>query len=472
MARIRTSYVCRSCGGESPRWQGQCPHCEEWNTLDDTPVRVSKGPSAKTTAARSQPALLGDLAQSTASANTRLESGSSELDRVLGGGIVPGSVVLLGGDPGIGKSTLLLQVAAQVAAPARAGALAGGVLYATGEESAAQVAARAARLTLAGSARGGGGLQVLAESDLEVVLESARAMRARLLVIDSIQTAYLAELGSSAGGVAQLRECAAQLVRFAKTTGTAVCIIGHVTREGTIAGPKVLEHLVDTVLYFESDAGSRYRIVRATKNRFGAVNELAFFAMTNAGLREVANPSAIFLARPQQIAPGSLVTVAREGGRPLLVEIQGLVDPLRFGHPRRVAQGLDATRLAMLLAVLHRHGGLSLQDHDVFANVVGGLSLRETASDLPTVLALASSLRDEALPAGLVAFGEVGLTGEVRPVAYGEERLREAAKQGFRQALVAEDNAPRKPIDGLEVIAVTRLADALEQLFPDRSALR
>jgi DNA repair protein RadA/Sms len=286
-----------------------------------------------------------------------------------------------------------------------------------------------------------------------------------LLVIDSIQTTYLAELGASAGGVAQLRECAAQLVRFAKTTGTAVCIIGHVTREGTIAGPKVLEHLVDTVLYFESDAGSRYRIVRATKNRFGAVNELAFFAMTGTGLREVANPSAIFLARSQQIAAGSLVTVAREGGRPLLVEIQGLVDPLRFGHPRRVAQGLDATRLAMLLAVLHRHGSISLQDHDVFANVVGGLTLRETASDLPTLLALASSLRDQPLPASLVAFGEIGLTGEVRPVAYGEERLREAAKQGFRQALVAEDNAPRKAIDGLEVIAVTRLASALERLF-------
>lgn len=464
MARVRTAYVCRSCGGESPRWQGQCPHCEEWNTLEDTPVATTRSASSKVKAARTQPALLGDLAQSPTPIAARVASGLAELDRVLGGGIVPGSVVLLGGDPGIGKSTLLLQVASNVAGQVAGGAR---VLYATGEESAAQVAARASRLSLAAE-----GLQVLAESDLEVVLESARSLRAELLVIDSIQTAYLAELGASAGGVAQLRECAAQLVRFAKTTGTAVCIIGHVTREGTIAGPKVLEHLVDTVLYFESDAGSRFRIVRATKNRFGAVNELAFFAMTGTGLREVANPSAIFLARPQQIAPGSLVTVARDGGRPLLVEIQGLVDPLRFGNPRRVAQGLDATRLAMLLAVLHRHGGISLQDHDVFANVVGGLSLRETASDLPTVLALASSLRDEALPASLVAFGEVGLTGEVRPVAYGEERLREAAKQGFRQALIAEENAPRKPIEGLEVIGVTRLASALERLFPGGAGVR
>ena len=276
---------------------------------------------------------------------------------------------------------------------------------------------------------------------------------------------HLPEVAASAGGVSQLRECAAALVRYAKSTSTTVLIIGHVTREGTIAGPKVLEHLVDTVLYFESDAGSRYRIVRATKNRFGAVNELALFAMTESGLKEIANPSAIFLARPAEIAPGSLVTVAREGGRPLLVEIQGLVDPMRFGNPRRVAQGLDSTRLAMLLAVLNRHGGLSLQDHDVFANVVGGLSLHETASDLPVLLTLASSLRDKPLPATLVAFGEVGLTGEVRPVAYGEERLREAAKQGFRVAIVAADNAPRKPIEGLQIKSVSRLSEALAIAF-------
>jgi DNA repair protein RadA/Sms len=334
------------------------------------------------------------------------------------------------------------------------------VLYASAEESAAQVSQRAQRLGL-DAAR----LQVAAEADLEAIMSAARESGARLLVVDSIQTVFLNEVTSSAGGVAQLRECAAALVRFAKATDTAVLIIGHVTREGTIAGPKVLEHLVDTVLYFESDAGSRYRIVRATKNRFGAVNELAFFAMTEGGLREIANPSAIFLARPETIAPGSLVTVAREGGRPLLVEIQGLVDPMRFGNPRRVAQGLDATRLAMLLAVLNRHGGLSLQDHDVFANVVGGLLLRETAMDLPVLLTLASSLRDRALSADWIAFGEVGLTGEVRPVAYGEERLREAAKQGFRQALVPIDNAPRKPIDGLKVYGISRLTEALERAF-------
>ena len=465
MGRSKTAFVCRSCGAESPRWQGQCAQCGEWNTLEDAGSGASRpaGRGSRAPAARAV-ALLGAGADpgtgpgdhpSSASAAPagRTTSGSSELDRVLGGGIVAGSVTLLGGDPGIGKSTLLLQVAAQVAAGTP-------VLYATGEESAAQVGARAARLGLAP-----GGLQIAPEAELPRILTAAREMRVGLLVIDSIQTVFSPELEAGAGGVAQLRECAAALVRFAKDSGTPVFIIGHVTREGTIAGPKVLEHLVDTVLYFESDAGSRYRIVRATKNRFGPVGELAFFAMMETGLREVANPSAIFLARPSTIAPGSLVTVAREGGRPLLVEIQGLVDPMRFGNPRRVAQGLDATRLAMLLAVLHRHGGLSLQDHDVFANVVGGLALRETASDLPLLLTLASSLRDRPLPATLVAFGEVGLTGEVRPVAYGEERLREAAKQGFRQALVAEDNLPRKPIEGLTVRGVSRLADAVDYAF-------
>ena len=396
-------------------------------------------------------ALLGRLEGEQAS--RRLESGLAEFDRVLGSGIVPGSVILLGGDPGIGKSTLLLQVAASVAGSAP-------VLYATGEESTQQVRARARRLGLEAPA-----LQIVPESDLTRILATAEQQRVAMLVIDSIQTVFSPEVPSSAGGVAQLRECAAALVRYAKRTGTAVCIIGHVTREGSIAGPKVLEHLVDTVLYFESDAGSRFRIVRATKNRFGAVNELAFFAMTEGGLREVANPSAIFLARPAEVAPGSVVTVMREGGRPLLVEIQGLVDAMRFGNPRRVAQGFDSTRLAMLLAVLNRHGGLSLQDHDVFANVVGGLSLGETAGDLPVLLALASSLRDRALPATLVAFAEIGLTGELRPVPYGEERLREAAKQGFRQAIVAEANVPRRPIEGLTVFGAPTLAAALQRAF-------
>ncbi len=414
-------------------------------------LKERRASPVRSAAATGKTTLLGKL--DGASSAQRRSTGSNELDRVVGGGLVPGSVVLLGGDPGIGKSTLLLQVGARVCSDAS-------VLYATGEESASQVAARAGRLGLDVA-----NLQLMSEPSLDVILEAARESKAALLIVDSIQTVYLPEVAASAGGVSQLRECAAALVRYAKSTSTTVLIIGHVTREGTIAGPKVLEHLVDTVLYFESDAGSRYRIVRATKNRFGAVNELAFFAMTESGLKEIANPSAIFLARPTEIAPGSLVTVAREGGRPLLVEIQGLVDPMRFGNPRRVAQGLDATRLAMLLAVLNRHGGLSLQDHDVFANVVGGLSLHETASDLPVLLTLASSLRDKPLPATLVAFGEVGLTGEVRPVAYGEERLREAAKQGFRVAIVASDNAPRKPIEGLQVKSVSRLSEALAIAF-------
>lgn len=414
-------------------------------------LKERRASPVRSAAATAKATLLGKLDGAASAARRR--TGSGELDRVVGGGLVAGSVVLLGGDPGIGKSTLLLQVGARVCAEAS-------VLYATGEESASQVAARAGRLGLDVA-----NLQLMSEPSLDVILEAARDSKASLLIVDSIQTVYLPEVAASAGGVSQLRECAAALVRYAKSTGTTVLIIGHVTREGTIAGPKVLEHLVDTVLYFESDAGSRYRIVRATKNRFGAVNELAFFAMTESGLKEIANPSAIFLARPTEIAPGSLVTVAREGGRPLLVEIQGLVDPMRFGNPRRVAQGLDSTRLAMLLAVLNRHGGLSLQDHDVFANVVGGLSLHETASDLPVLLTLASSLRDKPLCATLVAFGEVGLTGEVRPVAYGEERLREAAKQGFRVAIVAADNAPRKPIEGLQVKSVSRLSEALAAAF-------
>jgi DNA repair protein RadA/Sms len=455
MARPLSIFACAACGAESAKWQGQCAQCGEWNRMErrDAPVaRPGAAPRATAHRALAPPSMAALAGRSGAE---RFSSGLAELDRVLGGGVVPGSVSLLGGDPGIGKSTLLLQVAASVSGNGR-------VLYATGEESADQVGMRAQRLGLAS-----GELQLAPEADLEQILQGARAHQARLLVIDSIQTVYLPGVSASAGGISQLRECAAELVRFAKSTGTAVFIVGHVTREGSIAGPKMLEHLVDTVLYFESDAGSRFRIVRATKNRFGAVNELAFFAMTEGGLREVANPSAIFLARPQVIAPGSIVTVARDGGRPLLVEIQALVDPMRFGNPRRVAQGLDATRLSMLLAVLNRHVGLSLQDHDVFVNVVGGLELRETASDLPLLLALASSLRDRPLPETLVAFGEVGLTGEVRPVAYGEERLREAAKQGFRTALVATDNVPRRPPEGLSVRGIERLVDAAALLRGD-----
>jgi DNA repair protein RadA/Sms len=450
MARSSPLYACSECGGETLKWQGQCPHCSAWNSLEQrasTRSGISGSPGTRATPR----ALDSDVA----AAEARLGSGQDELDRVLGGGIVPGSVTLLGGDPGIGKSTLLLQVAAHVAEAQR-------VLYASGEESVSQVGGRAKRLGLTAA-----GLDVVTETDLEAIQELSTGRKAALVVVDSIQTMQLGSIAASAGAVTQLRECTAALVRFAKSTGTAVMLIGHVTKEGTIAGPRVLEHLVDTVLYFESEASSRFRIVRATKNRFGTVNELAFFAMTEGGLREIRNPSAIFLARAPEPAAGSVVTVTREGGRPLLIELQALVDRMRFGAPRRIAQGLDSNRVAMLLAVLNRHAGVSLQEHDVFVNVVGGIQISETAWDLPVVLALASSLKDKALDAGIVAFGELGLTGEVRPVAYGEERLKEAQKQGFRVALVPKENAPRKPLDGLRVIAVSRVDEALKAAFGD-----
>ena len=443
MARASPTYVCGSCGGETLKWQGQCPLCGEWNSLEQRSAA-----SARPTPAAKAVALSSGVA--TAAAEARIATGAQELDRVLGGGIVPGSVILLGGDPGIGKSTLLLQVAAFVAASRT-------VLYASGEESVSQVSLRAQRLSLAAPA-----VSVVAETDLAAILALAGERGASLLLIDSIQTAQSATAGAPAGALSQLRECTAELVRFAKTSGTAVIIVGHLTKEGTIAGPRLLEHLVDTVLYFEHEAGSRYRIVRATKNRFGAVNELGFFAMTGSGLREVKNPAAIFLARSSEPAPGSIVTVAREGGRPLLIELQALVDRMRFGAPRRIAQGLDANRLAMLLAAASRHAGVSLQEHDVFVNVVGGIEIGETSTDLPVLIALASSLRGQPLPAQLVSFGEIGLTGEVRPVAYGDERLREAQAQGFRLAIVPQGNAPRSAPSGMRVIAVTRITAALE----------
>ncbi len=448
MARTSPVFVCTECSGETLKWQGQCPHCSAWNSLERRTAPARPGPAATKGAAA--PARLDVEA---GSAQPRHGSGQQELDRVLGGGIVPGSVTLLGGDPGIGKSTLLLQVAAHIAASHS-------VLYASGEESVSQVSLRAQRLKLAS-----GALAVVTENDLEAILAAATERRAALLVVDSIQTTQLAAVGSSAGAVTQLRECTAELVRFAKANGTAVMLIGHVTKEGAIAGPRILEHLVDTVLYFESEAGSRYRIVRATKNRFGAVNELGFFAMTEGGLREIRNPSAIFLARAPEPAAGSIVTVTREGGRPLLIELQALVDRMRFGAPRRIAQGLDANRVAMLLAVLNRHAGVSLQEHDVFVNAVGGVQITETGWDLPVVLALASSLKDKPLSTSLISFGEVGLTGEVRPVAYGDERLKEAQKQGFRLALVPRENAPRKAIDGLHVVPVARVGGAVEAAF-------
>jgi DNA repair protein RadA/Sms len=407
---------------------------------------VEHARAAQLTAPRAHERALGLCA---AGAERERVGPDAELDRVMGGGIVAGSVTLLGGEPGIGKSTLLLQVAAHAATGAS-------VLYASGEESAPQINLRAQRLNVAAERLG-----LLVETEVESILAQATQTRAALVVVDSIQTMHCAAVIAGAGAVSQLRECTAELVRFAKSTGTAVLIVGHVTKEGTIAGPRVLEHLVDTVLYFESELGSRYRIVRATKNRFGAVNELGFFAMTETGLKEVRNPAAIFLSRAAEPAAGSVVTVTREGGRPLLIELQALVDRMRFGAPRRIAQGLDANRVAMLLAVLNRHAGVSLQEHDVFVNVVGGMQITDTGWDLPVVLALASSLKDRPLDRSLIAFGELGLTGEVRPVAYGAERLREAQKQGFRRAIVPRDNAPRRPLEGLEVRLVTRVDDAL-----------
>jgi DNA repair protein RadA/Sms len=443
MAKPATVFVCAECGAETLKWQGQCPQCSRWNTLEQRVV-ARRAPAVASTA----PATAA-VSELSAADPARLETGMGELDRVLGGGLIPGSVTLLGGEPGIGKSTLLLQLANHASATTP-------TLYLSAEESAAQIGVRARRLGVTAA-----NLRVVADTDLESALARAREERIRLLIVDSIQTVQLASVGTAAGAVTQLRECTAQLVRFAKSEEVSVVIVGHVTKDGAIAGPRVLEHLVDTVMYFESDASSRFRNVRATKNRFGSVGELAFFHMGEQGLREVRNPSAIFLARSGEPAPGSVVTVTRDGRRPLLVELQALVDRMVFGAPRRVAQGLDAQRVAMLLAVMNRHAGVSLQEHDVFVNLVGGLEVTETACDLPVALALASSLAGKAIDPKIVAFGEIGLTGELRPVAYGEERLREAAKQGFSTALVPTDNAPRNPIEGLRVRALARIDQAL-----------
>jgi DNA repair protein RadA/Sms len=458
MAKINTRYVCSACGGDSPQWQGQCPACGDWNTLTALRGVTADTVSAQSRVARRTGAIaLQGLASPSPGGPPRLTSGFAELDRVLGGGWVPGGVALIGGDPGIGKSTLLLQVAAQVASQAP-------VWYVSGEESVEQLRLRAQRLGLLGQ----GPLErltLLCDHDLDAALAEAAKAPPALMIVDSIQTVETAAGQGAAGGVTQLRECTSQIVRFAKSSGTTVVMIGHVTKDGALAGPRVLEHLVDVVLYFASDSGSRYRLVRATKNRYGAIAETAFFVMQVEGLREVRNPSAIFLARSTEAAAGSIVLVSWEGGRPLLVEVQALVDPTRFANPRRVADGIDSNRISMLLAVLHRHGGYSLADHDVFANVVGGLTLRDTGSDLPLLLAMASSFRDRVLPADLCAFGEVGLSGELRPVAYGEERLREAAKQGFRRALVPAANAPRQAIEGLTVLPVARISEALRAVL-------
>jgi DNA repair protein RadA/Sms len=390
------------------------------------------------------------LAEEATQEPSRLSTGSAELDRVLGGGLVAGSVTLIGGDPGIGKSTLMLQSAAALNA-------AGPVLYATGEESLKQVALRARRLGLEAAAA-----RLIAETQVESIVAAAASLKARALIVDSIQTMYSERIEAAPGAVSQLREGTAELVRFAKTSGTAVLLVGHVTKEGQIAGPRVLEHMVDTVLYFESDTGSRYRVLRSVKNRFGAANEIGVFAMAEQGLREVANPSAIFLSRHAEPVPGSAITVLREGTRSLLVEVQVLADASLGSNPRRVAVGIDGNRLTMLLAVAHRHAGLTLGGQDVFANVVGGVRLQETAGDLAIVLAARSSLNDVPLPQSLIVFGELGLAGEIRPVPFGEERLREAAKHGFKSALMPEANVPKRLPEGMAVRGVRRLAEALE----------
>ena len=442
MARIKPSFVCRSCGVSTPRWVGKCPECGAWNTLEH---RIANAVAAAPAAA----AAVGRLGSGASEPTDRISTGFDELDRVLGGGLLPGAVVLIGGDPGVGKSTLLLQVAAQLAAH-------GGVLYATGEESIAQVETRARRLGVIGAQ-----VDLLVETQVETIAATALATRPRVLVVDSIQTMRCEDAPGAAGSVSQVREGAALLTKLAKQHGIAVVLVGHVTKEGTLAGPRVLEHIVDTVLYFESDTASRWRMLRAVKNRFGAINELGVFAMTEDGLREVKNPSAIFLARASKPAPGSLVAVTRQGTRPVLVEVQALVAATQMTNPRRLAVGMDNNRLALLLAVLQRHAGAALHDHDVFLNVVGGLTVTETALDLPVALALLSSLRNRALGAELCAFGELGLAGESRPVPNGEERLREAAKQGFTRALAPAANVPRKMIEGLEVIGVQHLHEAL-----------
>jgi DNA repair protein RadA/Sms len=448
MAKSKTVYSCTECGATSPKWQGQCPGCGVWNTLVET---IAEKPGSHRFEALAPQAKLQNLSEIEARETERIATGIGEFDRALGGGLVPGGVVLIGGDPGIGKSTLLLQALAQLSAEQP-------VLYVSGEESGEQVALRARRLSL--DARR---LRLMAEINLERILATLQAEKPVVAVIDSIQTLWSDQLSSAPGSVAQVRECAAQLTRLAKQSGITVILVGHVTKEGALAGPRVLEHIVDTVLYFEGDTHSSFRLVRAFKNRFGAVNELGVFAMTDKGLKGVNNPSALFLSQHGQQVPGSCVLVTQEGTRPLLVEIQALVDTAH-GNPRRLTVGLDAQRLAMLLAVLHRHAGIVCFDQDVFVNAVGGVKISEPAADLAVLLSITSSLKNKALPEKLIVFGEVGLAGEIRPAPRGQERLKEAAKLGFTRALIPEANRPKQPIAGMEVISVSRVDEAVRRI--------
>lgn len=454
MAKVKMAYVCTDCGAEYSQWQGQCPACNAWNTLKE--IRLS---SLKKTSANSSVGYSGAIDNKVQSIDDidladvpRITSGMSELDRVLGGGVVPGSVVLIGGDPGVGKSSILLQVMCQFSQTNNA-------LYITGEESLQQVAQRAKRMQLADDK-----LRLLTETDVERICISAEKEQPKVMVIDSIQTMQLAEVNSASGGVSQVRESAAYLTRFAKQNNIAIFLVGHVTKSGEVAGPRVLEHIVDTVVFLEGQVDSRFRTLRAIKNRFGAVNELGVFGMTDKGMKQIKNPSAIFLSRGDAPAPGSVVMVVWEGSRPLLVEIQALVDESPYGAPKRVTVGLDHNRISMLLAVMHRHGGIQASDQDVYVNVVGGVKVSETSADLALLCAILSSMRNQALDQELIIFGEVGLAGEIRPVPSGQERIFEAAKHGFKKAIVPYANVPKEGVPGMEVIGAKTLQQALDYL--------
>ncbi len=449
MAKAKITHACQTCGAQYPKWSGQCLGCGEWNTIVEEVTQIATHPRYQGYAV-GEPAITQMCEITLQEEEARLATGLKELDRVLGGGLVMGSVVLIGGDPGIGKSTLLLQTLCHLSQQLK-------VLYITGEESLQQVTMRARRLGLPED-----NLLLLADTQVERILAHAQREQPRVLVIDSIQTMHTDLIQSAPGAVGQVRESAAQLVKFAKQTQTALFLIGHVTKEGTLAGPRVLEHMVDSVLYFEGEQDSRYRMIRGIKNRFGAVNELGIFAMTDKGLREVSNPSAIFLSRYEKPVSGSVIMATKEGTRPLLVEVQALVDQSHMGNPRRVCVGLDTQRLAMLLAVLHRHSGIATFDQDVFVNAVGGVRITETGGDLALLLAVLSSLRDRPVPHDVIIFGEVGLAGEIRPVQSGQERLREAAKHGFKRAIVPYANAPKDNIDGMKIFATQTLQEAVE----------
>lgn len=455
MAKAKVLYVCSDCGSQSSQWAGQCNQCGAWNSFQEetSAASVSKeGSKGLRFASFAGKQNVVTLSEISAEDTRRFSSSITELDRVLGGGIVNGSVVLIGGDPGIGKSTLLLQSLARVSQAMPA-------LYVSGEESAQQIASRAERLGLDASK-----LKLMAENQVEAIIDAAAQVKPAVMVIDSIQTLFTDVLQSAPGSVSQVRETAALLVRYAKQTGVSVILVGHVTKEGALAGPRVLEHMVDTVLYFEGDSGSRFRLVRAIKNRFGPVNEIGVFAMQDDGLHEVSNPSAMFLGRKETLSPGSVVLASQEGTRSLLVEVQALVDDTQASNPRRLCVGLDGTRLAMILAVLHRHAGLQIGNQDVFVNVVGGVRVHEPASDLAVAMAIISSFRDHTLAKDMAVFGELGLTGEVRPVQRGDQRIREAIKLGFTTLLVPESNMPRKKHKGIRLVALKHVRD-IQDIF-------